>query len=111
MDHEQLEENLSLYALGALDPDSVREMEQHLAAGCPACSTLLRQYQTAVTTLPYALPPQTPPPALKSSIMTALSGPAASTTSARADKPACSNVLTTRRTAITGMQSPGRMID
>jgi len=88
VDHEQLEENLSLYALGALDPDSVREMEQHLAAGCPACSTLLRQYQAAVTTLPYALPSQTPPPALKSRIMTALSGPAASTTSARADQPA-----------------------
>ena len=88
MEHEQLEENLSLYALGALDPDSVREMEQHLAAGCPACSTLLRQYQAAVTILPYALPSQTPPPALKSRIMTALSGPAASTTSARADGPA-----------------------
>ena len=87
MDHEQLEENLSLYALGALDPDSVREMEQHLAAGCPACSTLLRQYQAAVTMLPYALPHQTPPPTLKSRIMTALSGPAASTTSARADRP------------------------
>ncbi|HZC68653.1 MAG TPA: anti-sigma factor [Nitrospirales bacterium] len=88
MDHEQLEENLSLYALGALDPDSVYEMEQHLAAGCSACSTLLRQYQAAVTSLPYALPPQTPPSALKSRIMTALSGPAASTISVRADKPA-----------------------
>ena len=88
MDHAQLEENLSLYALGALDPDAVREMEQHLAAGCPACSTLLGQYQAAVTTLPYALRPQTPPPALKSRIMTALSGPAASTTSLREEKPA-----------------------
>ena len=89
MDHEQLEENLSLYALGALDPDAVREMEQHLAAGCPACSTLLGQYQSAVTMLPYALRPQTPPPALKSRIMTALSGPAASTTtSLREEKPA-----------------------
>jgi anti-sigma-K factor RskA len=88
VDHEQLEENLSLYALGVLDADSVREMEQHLAAGCTACNTLLRQYQTAVTMLPYALPPQTPPPTLKSRIMTALSGPAASTASAKADKPA-----------------------
>ena len=89
MEHEQLEENLSLYALGALDPDAVREMEQHLAAGCPACSTLLGQYQSAVTMLPYALPPQTPPPALKSRIMTALSGPASSaTTSLREEKPA-----------------------
>jgi len=88
VDHEELEENLSLYALGALDPDSVREMEQHLAAGCTACNTLLRQYQAAMTMLPYALPPQTPPPTLKSRIMTALSGPAASTTIPRADKSA-----------------------
>ena len=80
MDHEQLEENLSLYALGALDPDAVREMEQHLAAGCSACSILLGQYQSAVTNLPYALRTQTPPPALKSRIMTALSGRAATTT-------------------------------
>lgn len=88
MDHEQLEENLSLYALGALDPDSVPEMEQHLAAGCPACSVLLGQYQAAVTMLPHGLPPQTPPPTLKSRIMTALAGPAASTSSLRADRPA-----------------------
>jgi len=80
VDHEQLEENLSLYALGALDPDAVREMEQHLAAGCSACSILLGQYQSAVTNLPYALRTQTPPPALKSRIMTALSGRAATTT-------------------------------
>ena len=88
MNHEQLEENLSLYALGALDPDSVREMEQHLAAGCSACSILLQQYKAAVTMLPYALPLQTPPPTLKSRIMTALSGPVASTTSVRVDMPA-----------------------
>jgi anti-sigma-K factor RskA len=86
VDHEQLEESLSLYSLGALDLDAVREIEQHLAAGCPACSTLLRQYQAAVTMLPYGLPSQTPPPTLKSRIMTALSGPAASS-GARADKP------------------------
>ena len=79
MDHEQLEENLSLYALGALDPDSSSEMEEHLSAGCPECQILLRQYQATLAALPYALPLQTPLPALKSSIMTALSGPAAST--------------------------------
>ncbi|TLY19529.1 MAG: hypothetical protein E6K68_09530, partial [Nitrospirae bacterium] len=88
MDHEQLEENLSLYALGALDPDSSSEMEQHLSAGCPECRILLRQYQATVTELPYALPSQAPPSALKSRIMAALSGPAASTASLGVDKPA-----------------------
>src|SRR3989441_10162673 len=63
-------------------------MKQPLAAGAPASSPLLRQSQPAVTIPPYALPPQPPPPALKSRIMTALSGPAASTTSTRADQPA-----------------------
>jgi len=88
VDHEQLEENLSLYALGALDPDSSIEMEQHLSAGCPECRILLRQYQATVTELPYALPSQAPPSALKSRIMAALSGPAASTASLGVDKPA-----------------------
>ncbi len=90
MDHEQLEENISLYALGALEPDSAREVEQHLATGCPACSTLLRQYQAAVTALPYALPSQAPPPELKSRIMTALSGPDTATAGARTDAPTSS---------------------
>jgi anti-sigma-K factor RskA/predicted nucleic acid-binding Zn-ribbon protein len=74
MDHEQLEESLSLYALGTLEPDSAREVESHLASGCPHCGALLRQYQSTAALLPHALPPHTPPAELKSRVMRAIAG-------------------------------------
>ena len=72
MDHEQLEESLSLYALGTLEPDPAREVESHLASGCPPCSALLRQYQGTVAMLPYALTLSTPQAGLKAKIMRAI---------------------------------------
>ncbi len=74
MDHEQLEESLSLYALGTLEPESAREVESHLASGCPHCGTLLRQYQGTAGMLPYALTLTTPPAELKTRIMRAITG-------------------------------------
>jgi len=74
VDHEQLEENLSLYALDTLEPDLAREVESHLAAGCPRCRTLVRQYQRTAAMLPYALPPKTPRAELKTAIMRAIAG-------------------------------------
>lgn len=74
MDHEQLEESLSLYALGTLEPDSAREVESHLASGCPRCGTLLRQYQDTAAMLPYALTLTTPPAELKAGVMRAITG-------------------------------------
>jgi anti-sigma-K factor RskA len=74
VDHEQLEESLSLYALGTLEPDSAREVESHLATGCPSCRTRLRQYQSTATALPYALPPKMPPAELRLKIMRAIAG-------------------------------------
>jgi anti-sigma-K factor RskA len=74
MDHEQLEESLSLYALGTLEPDPAREVESHLASGCPDCGALLRQYQGTAAMLPYALTLKTPPAGLKATIMQAIAG-------------------------------------
>ena len=74
MNHEQLEENLSLYALGALEPDSAREVESHLASGCSHCNTLLRQYQGTAAMLPHALTLKPPPAELKAGIMRAIAG-------------------------------------
>lgn len=74
MDHEQLEENLSLYALGTLEPDSAREVESHLASGCPRCRTAFSQYQGTAAMLPYALTLTTPPVGLKTRIMRAITG-------------------------------------
>jgi len=74
MDHEQLEENLSLYALGTLEPDPAREVESHLASGCPPCSALLRQYQGTAAMLPHALTLKTPQAELKAKVMRAIAG-------------------------------------
>ena len=74
VDHEQLEENLSLYALGTLEPDAAREVASHLAAGCPRCSALVRQYQGTAAMLPYALPLNAPPAELKAKVMRAIAG-------------------------------------
>ncbi|TAL10792.1 MAG: hypothetical protein EPO02_06560 [Nitrospirae bacterium] len=74
MDHEQLEESLSLYALGTLEPDSACEVESHLASGCPRCSALLRQYQSTAAMLPFALTATAPPAGLKARIMKAIAG-------------------------------------
>lgn len=75
MDHDQLEENLSLYALGTLEPDSAREIESHLASGCPRCGALLRQYQGTAAMLPYALTLKAPPTELKAGVMRTIAGP------------------------------------
>jgi len=74
VDHEQLEESLSLYALGTLEPESAREVEAHLASGCPHCGTLLRQYQGTAGMLPYALTLKPAPAELKARIMRAIAG-------------------------------------
>ena len=74
MDHAQLEESLSLYALGTLEPDSAREVESHLASGCPQCGTLLRQYQGTAAMLPYALALHAPPAEFKARVMRAVAG-------------------------------------
>ncbi len=79
MDHEQLEEHLSLYALGTLEPDSASEIESHLASGCPRCGALLRQYQGTAAMLPYALTAKTPPAEFKARVMRATAGQDAQT--------------------------------
>ncbi len=73
MDHEELQENLSLYALGTLEPESAQEVEAHLASGCPNCGTILTQFQTTAALLPSALPPKTPPADAKRKIFARLS--------------------------------------
>ena len=87
MDHEQLEERLSLYALGTLEPDSAREVESHLASGCPHCGTLLRQYQGTAGMLPHALTLRTPPAELRARVMRAVAGQDVPATAATLELP------------------------
>lgn len=56
----RFEEMLPAYALGALDGEDLRELETHLAAGCPECQGLLRIWQGDVEALAVAAAPLEP---------------------------------------------------
>jgi anti-sigma-K factor RskA len=54
MTHEDLYDDLPLLALGTLDPDERRALEQHLASGCARCQDELKNWHAVVGLLPLA---------------------------------------------------------
>lgn len=58
--HERFEELIPIYALGALDGDDLREVEEHLESGCSVCEELLREEERIAFLLPYSV--TAPPP-------------------------------------------------
>lgn len=50
--HEDIKLDLSLYALGSLDPDEQRTIEQHLADGCAECAAELQAWRDVVGLVP-----------------------------------------------------------
>ena len=73
MNHEQLQEAVSLYVAGALDASERLELEQHLETGCSVCEALLRDYQETVSHLPLGLSASPAPEALKNRILNQIS--------------------------------------
>lgn len=71
MTHEELEEAVPLYAIGALERSERQAIEAHLLSGCAACHASLKEYQTVASLLPFGLTPATPPSNLKAKIMSA----------------------------------------
>ncbi len=71
MTHEELEEAVPLYAIGALERSERQAIEAHLLSGCAACHAALKDYQTVASLLPFGLTPATPPNTLKAKIMMA----------------------------------------
>ncbi|MBS1884980.1 MAG: anti-sigma factor [Actinobacteria bacterium] len=67
-DHDRRLEEVAAYALGALDPEQVVELERHLAA-CSRCQEELQWLSPAVRALPETVEPRTPPSALKRRLM------------------------------------------
>lgn len=63
--HDKLyRENLAAYALGALDENESRRLEEHLET-CSACQAELAEYTAVSNGLLSALPPQEPRPGLR----------------------------------------------
>jgi Anti-sigma-K factor rskA len=69
MNHEDWLAQADVYALGALDGDELMAFEVHLAAGCPECEQHILKTREALTFLPQALEPVTPPPTVKARLL------------------------------------------
>jgi anti-sigma factor RsiW len=66
--HPQFEEDLDLYALGALDSEEAEELASHLEA-CSECRQKLEEARVRVTLLALAAPPQEAPRRLKARLL------------------------------------------
>ncbi len=55
MTHEEIKDDLSLLALGTLDPDDQRVVEEHLRSGCPECERELAAWREVVGLMPLEL--------------------------------------------------------
>ena len=51
MSHEKLSELCSIYALGALDGEELREFEAHLETGCPLCGQQIQEYGETIASI------------------------------------------------------------
>jgi hypothetical protein len=71
MTHEELEDAVPLYAVGALERAERQALEAHLLSGCVSCHTALKEYQSVAAVLPFGLNTTPPPRALKAKIMAA----------------------------------------
>ena len=75
MTHEELEETIPLYAVGALERGERQATDAHLLSGCVPCHTALKEYQAAAAVLPFGLMMTPPPRRLKAKIMATRTSP------------------------------------
>jgi Anti-sigma-K factor rskA len=73
----RLEELLPAYALGALDGEDLRELEEHLEAGCGECRRQLDLWNWDLEALAASVPPQPPSETTRARILRMAAPPAA----------------------------------
>ncbi|MBH0185895.1 MAG: hypothetical protein HP477_10925 [Nitrospira sp.] len=71
MTHEELEDAVPLYAVGALERTERQVLEAHLLSGCLACHATLKEHQSVAVLLPFSLPLTQPSRVIKAKIMAA----------------------------------------
>lgn len=87
--HEDIQADLPLFALGSLDAEERRAIEQHLAGGCESCGRELQAWREVVGMVSLEVP-TTAPPDLKAKLLARV----------RADAPAASPPGTVARRRI-----------
>jgi uncharacterized protein HemX len=75
MTHQDLEDHVPFYAIGALEKIERQALEAHLLSGCVPCHTRLKEYQSVAVALPFELTLVPPPHNLKAKIMDARAVP------------------------------------
>ncbi len=60
MNHDEIRESLPAYALGGLEPEETRAVEEHLR-GCDSCRSELASYEPALHALDLSAPEASPP--------------------------------------------------
>ena len=68
-------EVLELYALGALQPDERRGIDEHLERNCPVCTGALQEARRLNTEILASLPLETPSPALRAKVLASVAPP------------------------------------
>jgi anti-sigma-K factor RskA len=71
--HPSFEEDLDLYALGALDSEEARELASHLEA-CPECVQKLEKARGRIALLALAVPPHEAPRRVKERLLKQIAG-------------------------------------
>jgi anti-sigma-K factor RskA len=71
--HDEIQADLSLFALGSLDEDERRSVEAHLSAGCDECARELAVWTEVVELVPLGLT-EASPPDLKPALMRRVRG-------------------------------------
>ncbi|MGC8551310.1 MAG: anti-sigma factor [Phycisphaerae bacterium] len=66
---QQASELIPLYVAGGLSDNEARQLQSHLATGCPGCNAMLTEFTTVGATLALMLPPAQPNPDVHASLM------------------------------------------
>jgi len=74
-DKAELEELISAYALGALDGEELKKVEEILASGSAEALELLREYQDVTSFLSYSTKGLMPDPGLRKKVIDEIPGP------------------------------------
>lgn len=69
MSHEPFEAHVATYALGALDGEERAQFEGHLAGGCSACATSVRELCETIADVARDTAPMIPPAHVKTGLM------------------------------------------